>query len=90
MNEDPNATPEATRMPLTVAEQITALITDVDLRIAAEREAFKLCVSANQDKMKALLAERREITAAIQGVRRRSPGKPAKARKAKAKKDVAA
>ena len=84
-----NETPETTT-PISVADQIKALITDVDLRIAAERDDFKLFSASHQGKMKALLLERREITAAIQGVRRRSPGKPTKARMAKIKKDVAA
>ena len=76
---------------VTVADQITALIIDVDERIAAKRVYIKAVTEHNQEEMKALLAERKAITAAIQGVRRRSPGKPAKARKAKVKKvEVAA
>ena len=72
----------------TIAEQIKTLITDVDARISAEREDFKVFSASHQGKMKALLSERREITAAIQGVRRRVA---AKVKKTKVKKvEVAA
>jgi len=90
MSEEQITVEPTTTPAVDVADQIVALITNVDARITLEREEFKLVTSAHHDRMKSLLAERKKITAAIQGVRRRSPGKPAKARKAKVKKDVAA
>ena len=69
--EENTMSDETPDSPMTIAEQIKNLIANVDTKIAEARADFKEQTAVHTSRLKGLIAERKAITAAIQGVRRR-------------------